>query len=210
MAAQTYTSGPSGPAPLPWLVLRVLRSVWSELPRALAAGLLAALTGVPLVAGALTGAPVWLVAAATLPPALAATALARHTAGASGGGVDVVLGVVMAGAGVVAGMGIRAGGGVAVLGAVVGAALGLVAPLALAYGAVRGRTGLGALRGGLILALYRPLWAVTLLALGVLGFFAVAASAGVLAVAVGPLFLAVAASVARQLLDEVDAAQGSA
>jgi hypothetical protein len=88
-----------------------------------------------------------------------------------------------------------------------GAALLLVAPSALAYGAVRGRRGWSALRGGLILAVYRPVWALTLVALGCLGGFAVVASAGVLAPAVPPLLLTIAATQTAALLDEIDARQ---
>jgi hypothetical protein len=205
----------SGSAPLPWLVLRGWLAFWHELPRSLAAGALTVGSAAPFAVAALFGAPVWLLAATTLPPALALTGLAGFVGGISrferaSLRLDPVLALVLAAGSAVAGFGLAAGGPVAWLGAAVGAALLLVGPLGLAYGTLRGRYGLSALRGGLILAVYRPLWSVTVLALGCLGFFAAAASAGVLAVAVVPLYLSVAVSVVRQLLDEIDAVQGRA
>jgi hypothetical protein len=53
-------------------------------------------------------------------------------------------------------------------------------PLAFAYGAVRGRPGGAALRGGLVLAILRPDLAITQSAMAVLAGFAVIASAGAL------------------------------
>jgi len=50
-------------------------------------------------------------------------------------------------------------------------------------------------------------WALTLVALGCLGGFAVVASAGVLAPAVPPLLLTIAATQTAALLDEIDARQ---
>jgi len=84
----------------------------------------------------------------------------------------------------------------------------LVLPYTLSYGALRGRRGLQALRGGLILVAYRPIWAFTLVAIGVLGAFAVVATAGVLAPVVAPLLLTIAATHTAALLDEIDARQG--
>jgi hypothetical protein len=202
----------SGPAPLPWLVLRGLRRCWSDLPRALAGGAVVFAATVPFVVAVVVGAPAWLLAAATLPPALAVTGLA-HLVGAIIRGeraavrLDPVQALVFAAGLSAAGFGFAAGGPGAVAGSAVGAASLLVGPLALGYATVRGRDGLSALRGGLILAAYRPLWAVTLFGLSVLAFFAAAASAGVLAIAVVPLYLAIATSIVGQLLDEIDAAQ---
>lgn len=207
----------SGLTPLPWLVLRGLRLGWSELPRVLAAGALILAATVPLVLAWLTGAPGWLVATATLPVAVALTGLARFTAALVDGGVprlrqltrfDPALAAMLAGTASVTGFGLAAGGAWSVLGAVTGAGLVLVGPLALGYGSLRDRYGVGALRGGLILAGYRPLWVVTLVGLACLGGFAVAATAGVLALVVPPLLLIVTTTVVRQLLTEVDAAQG--
>ena len=83
----------------------------------------------------------------------------------------------------------------------------LVLPSAFAYGAVRERHGLRALRGGLILVAMRPGWALTLAALGCLGGFAVAASGGVLLPVVPPLLLTIAATQTAELLGRVDELQ---
>ncbi|WP_432972973.1 hypothetical protein [Dactylosporangium sp. CA-233914] len=95
-------------------------------------------------------------------------------------------------------------------GVVPAAAALLVGPYALAYGAVRGKRGLAALRGGVILAAYRPAWALTLTGLTVIGAFIAAASAGVLALAVAPLLLTIAARQTSALLSQIDALQGGA
>ncbi len=193
---------------LPWLVRRGALAVWYELPKALAAGALTLASAVPLGVALLAGAPGWLVAVTTVPPALALTGLARFTADLLGpdrvtlralGRLDPVLAGGLAAAGWLA----------TVLppwaGAVAGALLLLVAPVALAYGAVRDRTGPAAVRGGLILVAYRPVWALTVLALGVLLGFAAVASVGVLAVVALPLLGAIAAAVVTGLLDDIDA-----
>jgi hypothetical protein len=66
----------------------------------------------------------------------------------------------------------------------VGAAALLLLPLAGAYGAVRDRRGLAALRGGFVIAVLRPSVALSVAAVGVLAVFAVIATAGVLVLVV--------------------------
>jgi hypothetical protein len=193
---------------LPRLAWIGTSAFWHELPRMLAAGAVTAATAAPLGAALLGGAPGWMAALATLPPSLALTGLAAFAAEVARGDaanlrtllrLDPVLALILS------------AGGLALAtpwGAVPAAALLLVGPGALAYGAVRGRHGLAALRGGAILAAYRPSWTLTLTALGVLAGFAAAASAGVLAVAVLPLLLTIAAAQSAALLEEIDAVQG--
>lgn len=185
---------------------------WHELPRTLVAGLLVALAAGPLALAAGAGAPPWMVALTLVPVALALTGLARFAAAVARGDtaplallrrVDPVLAAVTA-AGVALSAAVSTVDGLAAVGAVGAAALAFVLPSAFAYGAVRDRRGLRALRGGLILAAMRPGWALTLAALGCLGGFAVAASGGVLLPVVPPLFLTIAAAQASALLDHVD------
>jgi len=156
-----------------------------------------------------SGAPRWVAAAAVLPPLLALTGVAAFAAQVARGDgpslgalrrVDPVLALVLS----VGGLALLAPWGVAPAAAVL-----IVGPYALAYGAVRGRRGLAALRGGVILAAYRPAWALTLTGLTVVSAFAVAASAGVLALIVAPLLLAVAARQTATLLAEIDARQSA-
>lgn len=182
---------------------------WHELPRATAAGAVTLVAAVPLSAALLSGAPRWLAAAAVLPVLLALTGVAGFAAQVARGDgpslaalrrVDPVLALVLS----VAGSALLTPWGVLPAAAVL-----IVGPYALAYGAVRGRRGLAALRGGVILAAYRPAWALTLTGLTVVSAFAVAASAGVLALVVAPLLLAVAAGQTATLLAEIDARQSA-
>ena len=183
---------------------------WHELPRALAAGAVTLGAVVPLAAALLGGAPRWLAALALLPVLLVLTGVASLAAQVARGDgpslaalrrVDPVLALSLS----VAGLALIAPWGV-----VPAAAVLIVGPLALAYGAVRGRRGLAALRGGVILAAYRPAWALTLTGLSVIAAFATAASAGVLALVVAPLLLTVACRQTAALLGEIDAVQGGA
>ncbi|WP_327001630.1 hypothetical protein OHA72_41860 [Dactylosporangium sp. NBC_01737] len=192
---------------------------WHELPRALAAGAAWLATALPLVLAFLVGAPGWILAAATVPPALILTGLAAFAATVARGDgprlallrrVDPVLALLLAGGASLAGLGLTAGGPAAVAGGAGGAVLLLVAPYALAYGALRDRRGLAALRGGAILVAFRPAWAFALVVLCAAGGLAAVASAGILAVVVLPLLLAVAAAMTTALLDEIDTLQGRA
>lgn len=204
---------------LVWAVKRGLVETWRVLPLAIVAGLIGTAATAPLVIAALAGAPGWMLAATVLPPALAATSLAAVAArvlrGESVpfsvlGRVDPVLSVLLACTVVVAGTLLTSPGPVQLAGAVLAAVVAMVTLPALAYGAVRGRAGLTALRGGFILALLRPGWALSLAAFAVLAGFAVAASAGVLALVAGPFLLGIATSLVAALLDEIDHQQGDA
>ena len=91
-----------------------------------------------------------------------------------------------------------------VLAASVAGALGmLVLPLAFAYGAVRGRRGVAALRAATIIAILHPGLALTLAGVACLAAFACVASAGVLLV-VAPAFVALMAcrAIVVLLVDE--------
>jgi hypothetical protein len=107
--------------------------------------------------------------------------------------------VVLAGAGEVG----------VVVSSVAGAVWVLVLPLAFGYGAVRERRGLGALRGGVVLALLRPDLAITSAALHVLGAFAVVASAGALWLCVPALVALFVAHAVAAELSRYDAAIAS-
>ncbi|GAA0384825.1 hypothetical protein Acor_47960 [Acrocarpospora corrugata] len=203
-------------ATLPWLVKRGVLVFWHELPRSVVVGVIGLASAVPLMASVIVAAPAWMLAAATVPPSLALTGMARFAAAAVCGDgprlallrrLDPVLALLLAAGLSLAGLGLASGGGAALAGTVGCAGLLLVFPYALAYGAIRGRYGLTALRGGAILVAFRPSWAFTLVGLGWLGGFAVAASTGVLAVVVLPLLLAITGVLTVALLDEVDALQ---
>ena len=180
---------------------------WHELPRTLAAGAVTLAGAAPPAGALLSGAPRWLAAAAILPMLLALTGVASFAAQVARGDgpslaalrrVDPVLALVLS----VAGLALLAPWGVVPAAAVV-----IAGPYALAYGAVRGRPGLAAVRGGVILAAYRPAWALTLTGLTVIAGFAAAASAGVLALVVAPLLLTIACRQTAVLLGEIDALQ---
>ncbi|WP_062352307.1 hypothetical protein [Herbidospora yilanensis] len=179
---------------------------WRELPRAIVAGLFFLATLVPLITSWMVDAPAWMTALATLPPSLALTSVARFCALVARGEAprlaelrrcDPVLALFVAGCAVLTGVTV-----------VAGALAMVVLPYALAYGALRGKPGLAALRGGAILVAFKPLWALTIVALHWLGGFAAAASTGVLAVVVVPLLLVVTATQTIGLLDEIDTLQG--
>jgi hypothetical protein len=206
-------------ATVPWLAKRGAVLFWHELPRSLVAGGYGLAAALPLVAALVAGAPGWVLALATVPPALALTGLAGFAAAVARGDgprlallrrADPVLALLLAGGASLAGLGLATGGPAALAGAVAGAGLLLVFPYALAYGALRDRRGLRALRGGTILVAFRPSWAFVLVVSAGVGGLAAVASAGVLAVVVVPLLLAVAASMTIGLLDEIDALQGHA
>ena len=180
---------------------------WHELPRTLAAGAVTLVAAAPLATAVLSGAPRWLAAAATLPVLLALTGVASFAAQVARGDApalaalrrtDPVLAALLS----VAGLALLAPWGVLPAAAVL-----IVGPYALAYGAVRGKRGPAALRGGVILAAYRPAWALTLTGLAVIAGFAAAASAGVLALVAAPLLLTIAARQTAALLAEIDTRQ---
>ena len=198
------------PQSQPALLRHAAVLTWFELPRVLVVGLVWVALALPLVTG-FFGAPWILVALAALPSCLFATGLARFAAILSRGErprmrdafrVDIVLGCTIE-IGVVAAVALlTAGGALVIPGALLTAFLLLVVPIALTYGAVRGRSGLSAWRGGLILVAYRPGSALTLLALNCIGGFVVVASLGTLGLIIPSYLLAFAcAGVARQLAD---------
>jgi hypothetical protein len=203
---------------LPWLIRRAATAFWFESPTALLGGLILGVSLSPLVILAAVSAPAALLAVATLPPSLALTGLAHWAAGTAAGErprvrgllrLDPVLALIMAGAFSAAGFAISVGSIWLPVGIVVAAILALVFPSALTYGAVRGRSGAMAIRGGAILVAYRPSWGLTMLALAVLCGFAVAASAGVLLLVVPALVLTIGCAVSARQLSEIDDAQGA-
>lgn len=88
---------------------------------------------------------------------------------------------------------------------VAGAAGLLLMPLAAAYGAVRGRRGLAALRGAAVIAAVRPSVALCVAAVGVLCAFGVAATAGVLVLVLPAIHAAYAALLADRVVALVNA-----
>ncbi|BDI22100.1 hypothetical protein [Herbiconiux sp. L3-i23] len=189
---------------------------WRELPRALVAGAVLLLAAAPPLIAAVTAAPGWLVALAALPIALAATGAARFAATLARGdrarlrdllAIDPVLAAVGVAALVLCASALDAPGASPLAGAIGAAILVLVAPMAVGYGAVRGRRGFAAVRGGLILIAFRPSWALTLAAMACLGGFAVVATAGVLAVVVPTLLLVIVAGAVSSLLLTIERIQ---
>ncbi|MDO7881657.1 hypothetical protein [Antiquaquibacter soli] len=211
-ATATVALGPAGQ-------LRVTAlQVWRELPRVLAVGAVTAATAVPVGVALLGAAPPWLVALALTPLALASAGLAQVGAALADGGrvrvgdllrADALLALLILAAAAGSGWLVSQDGVLRIVGfAAAGLALAVL-PRALAYGAVRGRGGIAAIRGGAILAVYRPGTTVSLIALGVLGAFAVAATVGTLALVVPALLAAFAARVTADELAGIDAAQGA-
>ncbi len=197
---------------LPALLRRSAVDTWSELPLVVALGLLSLVAAVPLAA-AILFAPLWMAGLASLPLALLATGLARVGAVLARGErpglrdglhVDPVLALSLSAVGTAAALSIDAGGGLAVVGCVMAAVLAVLAPYALAYGAVRGRTGLTAWRGAGILVAFRPSTALSVLSLTLIGGFAVAATVGALAVAVPCILTVFTCAVVAQLIDTID------
>ena len=188
-------------------------ATWTGLPAIVAASLGWAATLVPAAAMAALGAPSLLLLLGLLPALVATTGFADALAPvASGGklrslrqvGVDPVLGFAawlwIAALDLLAGLG---PGGIAAASSI--GALGvLILPLALAYGGLRRRRGLAALRAGFVIAALSPSLAVTLAGLAVLAGFAVVATTGALVV-VAPAFVALTALLgARSALETAD------
>lgn len=209
--ASPSTSRPTTtPLPAFALVTEATAHLWSELHRALVPGLVVFLAALPVAAAALLGQPGWAAGLVVL-PCLALTGLARFVDQLVRGdrprwaavrAVDVGLALSLAAALVAAVALVAPASPVAVVGYVLCAVVGVLAPYALAYGAARDRRGLAAWRGAVTLVALRPSWALMVLALTCLAFFAVAASAGVLAPVAPVWVLAVAATSVRRLLRE--------
>jgi hypothetical protein len=201
---------------------RALIGWWRTIVPALLVGAVVLVCLVPAAFAAVTGAPLWLVGAATLPFTLALTGTASFAAAVAreslGGDrarlraatrLDPVLGVVGAGLASASGAALAGPGSVPLVGAGLSAVVLFVSPLVLAYGSVRKRPGFAAIRGGLILAAYRPSWALSLLAMDCLGGFAVAASAGVLLLIVPAVLLVIATALVSDELREIDEPRGA-
>ena len=196
---------------------RTVVLTWLELPRVVVVGVMWIALASPLLTG-FFGAPWYLVALGALPSCLYATGLVRFANILSRGErpvvrdafkFDPVLGLSIEVA-VFATSALLSGGRALIIPAVLLAALLLmVVPFALAYGAVRGRTGLSAWRGGLILVAYRPGAAVTLLALNCIAGFIVIASLGALGVFIPCYLFVFACAIVTGQLDEIDHRSGT-
>jgi hypothetical protein len=123
--------------------------------------------------------------------------------------VDLPLGLMIEVGVVASGALLEGGGALLVPGVLLSALLLLVVPFVLAYGAVRGRTGFSAWRGGLILVAYRPGTALTVLALNCIGGFVVVASLGVLGVFVPCFLLVFTCALVESQLRDIDARTGT-
>jgi hypothetical protein len=190
------------------------RTTWRELPAIVGLSLVWLLAATPLLVAALVGQPV-LLALAGLPLAIVTTAVVVALSSATAGGPvriairgssDVTLGLICWASVVAVGwlgdqgpLGLAAGSGL-------GALAALVLPLALCYGAVRGRRGLAALRGGAIIATLRPGLALTIAGGLCLAAFACVASAGALTVVVPAMVGLVGCRVVRVALDDDETA----
>ncbi len=197
---------------LPAQLRRTAVLTWLELPHLIAVGLVGVVLALPVLTG-LLGAPWPLVALGALPSCLYAAGVARYAAAVARGErprvreafhLDLVLGCSIE-AGIFVTGALLVGGGVLIVpGVVLAAVLLLVAPFALAYGAVRGRTGFTAWRGGFILVAYRPGAALSLLALNCIAAFAVIASLGVFGVILPCYLFVFASAVVAGQLDDID------
>lgn len=190
---------------------------WSELPRVIATSAILVAAASPAGLAIIGGAPAWLVAISLIPFSLLLTGLAGIGAALARGErarvrelfrIDPVLGFGALAAGFAALWASAHDGVIQVIGFALSAIWLMVVPRALSYGAVRGRRGRAALRGGAILAVYRPGATITLLGLGVIGGFAVAASLGVFVLIVPALLATYAARVTAGELDAIDTAHG--
>lgn len=198
-------------ATLPWLLRRTAIATWHELPRVIAVCAIWLGSLAPLVAATLTG-QWWMVALASLPPALLLTGLARFAAAIQRGDrprvrdllrVDPVLALTISLFGTIAAL-LVTEPTLQLIGFVAAAATAVLVPYALAYGAVRDRRGLTTWRGAFILVAYRPSWALTVLSLSLIGGFLVVASVGALGLVVPCLLSVFTASVVGTLLDTID------
>jgi hypothetical protein len=191
---------------------------WRDLPRLMLVTLPWIASIAPLAIATLTG-QAWLVVLAGFPLALLTTGLAHSGAVVLRGErlrfadafrVDAVLAIALLAGFGAAGFALATGGAFFIAGAVLAAVVLFIGPLALSYGAVRGRSGFSAIRGGAILAMVRPGWALSLLSLGVLGSFAIAASLGVLALAVPGILAVIGTSAVAHLLEALGMPAGPA
>lgn len=187
--------------------------VLHELPAVLVASLITAASWMPLALVVLARAGAFL-PFALLVAALGCSGLVRAVAPVADGGrvrwrgflrVDaiwVALSVIVGTLVCVAAVAPRAP--LIAVAAVVAAGGAIVLPLAAAYGAVRDRHGLAALRGAGIIAVVRPSAALCVAAIGVVGAFGVVASAGVLVLVLPALHAVYTALVVRSVVDIVN------
>lgn len=198
------------------LVRSALPAWWRELAPLVGIGAIVAGSAAPAALAAVTGAPLWFVAVAAAPAALALAGLAHVGAAVASGErarvrqlvrADVVLALLALTTAASALWLCTLAEPLRIAGYAAAAVWLAIIPRALSYGAVRDRRGLGALRGGAILAAYRPGATLTLLGLGVLGGFAVVASLGTLALVVPALLAIIAARVTAAELSAIDAVQ---
>jgi hypothetical protein len=164
------------------------RATWDAAPVVVAISLVWGLTALPLIAGVVGAIPVPLILL-TLPPLVVTTCAFQVWAAVANGGpigrrqltrLDPGLALIAWGIALTIEILLTSGDVGVVLACVVGALSALIMPLAFAYGAVRDRQGLAALRGGLVLAVIHPDLALTLAAMAVLVGFAIVISAGAL------------------------------
>jgi hypothetical protein len=207
----TATQTANDAVTLPWLVKRASILTWFELPRVVAVCAVLLASVAPFAVAVATG-QWWLMSIGALPAALLLTGLARFAAIIAGGdrprvrdafAVDPVLAVALVVAGTIAGLLVTTPV-LQVAGFVVAAIVLLLAPYALAYGAVRGRRGLTTWRGAFILVAFRPSWALTVLSMSLIGGFAIAATVGALAVLVPCILAVFSSAVVGRLLDTID------
>lgn len=187
---------------------------WRELPRVIGASLVWLASLAPLAVAVFSSAAWWLTALSALPGALVASGFARFCARIARGDrallgdilrADAVLAVLIVAVGTGAERLIALGGGIQLLGFLAAAIALVVAPVALAYGGVRDRSGLGAARGGVILAIVSPGVSISILALSCIAAFAVVGSLGALGVVVPAIVGTFAATAIGHLLTDLDA-----
>lgn len=164
------------------------RATWAGAPVVVGASVVWALAAVPILVAAVVALPVPLVALA-LPLFVVTTGVLRVLAAVASGSpvrwrrlasIDPLLASLAWGIAILIERFLTMSDLGVALACGLGAMSVLVMPLAFAYGATRDRSGLAAVRGGLVLAIVHPDLALTLAAMAVLGGFAVVASAGAL------------------------------
>lgn len=179
------------------------RATWAGAPVVVVVSVVWTLAAAPIAAAVVVGLPVpWVLL--TLPLLLVSTGAYRVWADLAAGRTpglrqlartDPGLALLTWGFGLVVALLLGLGDPGVVAASVTGAVGALILPLAFAYGAVRGRPGVAAVHGGLVLAALRPDLAVTLAALTVIAAFAIVASAGSLVLCV-PALVAIFSCVA--------------
>lgn len=187
--------------PDPWATfVWACHATWRELAPLVALSLGWLASAVPLATAWLTGED-WLVSLAVLPLLLGTTGFVGGLAPVAEGGsvrlpgrhaFDPLLAAVAWVWCLAVGWALDGGAVGMLVASTLGALAALVLPLAFAYGAVRARRGLGALRGGMAIAVTCPTLALTLAAGACLAAFACVATAGALLV-VAPALITVAA-----------------